>query len=98
MIQIRNIYFVGSILMIVTMIANIWNLFVNWGVMNVAGRISFIFGSVLFQMLIAISFYVFYKITPKIPQIADVNENPQIKNILESFSKEFKKSNGGKSK
>lgn len=70
-IQIKDFYGVASILMIIVVIANIWNLTVNWNFMNLASKISFIAGSIFFQLLLFGLFFGLWKTTPKIGKIVE---------------------------
>lgn len=70
-INIKDFYLVASVLMIIVVGANIWNLTINWDLMNIAGKISFIAGSVFFQLLLFALFFGLWIATPKIGKIVE---------------------------
>lgn len=88
-IQIKDIYLISAILMAIVVIANSWNLIVNWNIMNIPGRISFIAGSVLFQLLLFGMFILLFKNTPRIGKIVDDSELDKILSNIEN-TKEVK--------
>lgn len=83
-IQIKDIYGSSSILMLIVVCANIWNLTINWSNMNIPGRISFIFGSILFQLMFVTLFFILWKSTPKIGKIV---EDKVLDDILDNIEK-----------
>lgn len=70
-LQIKDFYGIASILLLIVVGANIWNLTVNWSMMNLAGKISFIAGSIFFQILLVVLFVGLWKTTPKIGKIVE---------------------------
>ena len=59
---------------------NLWNLLANYKNMNLPSILSFIFGSLIFQMLIAIMLLVFYKNTPEA-----IIESKELERMLEEY-------------
>lgn len=60
MISVKQFYFYGMIFIAIAVLAGTYNLYLNWHLFNVWGRISTIFGSLLFQSLIALLFLKLY--------------------------------------
>jgi len=84
MISMKKFYGIGAILFSIVVIANLWNLVRNWGIMNLPAKISFIAGSILFQCLLVALFLGLKKAVPDMT-IKDNN--------LDDLLKEYK---GGK--
>jgi TctA family transporter len=82
MISMKQFYGIAGGLMVIVFIANCWNLIVSWSNMNLPGRIAFIFGSILFNILLSILFIGLYKITPS--QIID---NSKLDDLLKQYEK-----------
>lgn len=90
-IQMKDFYGIASILMIIVVAANIWNLTSNWGLMNLPSKISFIAGSIIFQLLLFGLFFGLWKSTPRIGNIVeDKVLDDVLKNIenIQSIQKE----------
>jgi hypothetical protein len=86
----KTIYGIGAALMLVSISANIYNLIGGWGLMNAASKISFIFGNILFQTLIMVSFFVLFKTMPSMPSAQTTIDNPDLHNFLNELSDECK--------
>jgi hypothetical protein len=91
-IQIKDIYGLSSILMIIVVCANLWNLIINWNTMNLPGKISFIAGSILFQLMFVTLFFILWKVTPK---IGNIIEDKMLDDILEHIKTNQKEVNNG---
>ena len=79
-LNMKMFYGIAGILMAIVLCANCWNLFVSWHNMSLPGRIAFIFGSVLFNLLMSALFIGLWKITPS--QIVD---NSKLDDLLKQY-------------
>lgn len=83
-IDLRVFYLVGAILMFISFLANLYNLTILWGNLNVGGKISFIAGSLLFQLLLCSMFFWLWKVTPK--SSMTIQDNPELDKFVEELS------------
>jgi hypothetical protein len=83
-IQIKDLYLISAILILVVVVANIWNLISNWTSMNLPAKISFIAGSIFFEVVLFTMFYLLWKVTPKFENIVD---DKDLDNILKNIEK-----------
>jgi hypothetical protein len=86
MISPKQFYLWASILIGLSVIFNLWNLFSSWSFMNLPSRLSFIFGNLLFQILLVVMFIGMWKVTPDMT----LQSNPELDKMLEKISKEVK--------
>ena len=75
----KTFYLVGSILLFISGIGQIWSLSVLWGALTMGARVSMISGTIFNFMLSGLFIYV-YKTTPDM-QIND----KQLDDILEKY-------------
>lgn len=64
MINMRKFYLIAGILMGISVLGQIWNLYLTWGLITTGAKVSGIAGGVLFNLLLTILFFGFYKLTP----------------------------------
>lgn len=74
MIQIKDIYLIGALLSFGLIGFNIWNFVLTYAIMNLPSKLSYIFGSILFQILFLVFFIVLYFQTPRVTKMLDNNE------------------------
>ena len=84
-LSMRKIYLMAIGLMIIVFCANTWNLIVSWGKMNLPGKISFIFGSCLFNLLFVAMFVFLYKVTPDMTV-----DNSKLDDVLKEYENKNK--------
>jgi len=80
MISMRTFYKTGAILFGIALIANLWKLIIEWDLMNLATKISFIAMSVLFQALLLVLFVGLWKSTPDL-----TIENDGLNDLLNKY-------------
>ena len=66
MISMKKFYLLAGILMLIAFFANLWTLSHSWTLMLWGGRISFIFGTLLFELLLISLFFGMWKMTPQL--------------------------------
>lgn len=81
-LSLKDFYFYGMILLIIGVSGTIFNLVWFWPISTIAGKISTIFGTVLFQGLIILLFYSLWRQQAKIDtgDFAEQIENFKKKN------------------
>lgn len=84
MISMKQFYLYASILMVVSVIFNIWNLVSAWALMNLPAKFSFIFGNIFFQLLLIGMFIGMYRVTPDMI----LKDNPELDDVLKKLEKE----------
>ena len=77
MIDIKQFYLIGGVLMLLSVLGQIWNLSVTWDILTMGARISQIAGGVLFSSLLTTFFLGLWYKTPKTPSIAEVQVNSE---------------------
>lgn len=88
MIQMKTFYLIAAILMFFAVIGNIWNLLIVWNTLTIGGKISSIFGSVLFNLLLFVLFAGFYKITPSSNAPAKILDSKELESLLNEVQKQ----------
>jgi hypothetical protein len=87
MIQLRDFYLIGGILMLVTLVANLYSLYFVWGNLNIGGKVASIAGTLLFNLLFCVMFFFLYKTTPKMNLNSTIVDSPELDKFLEEVSK-----------
>jgi hypothetical protein len=90
MISMKTIYGIGAWLMLVSIGANLYNFIGSWAIMNNASRIAFIFGNLLFQTLIMVSFAVMFKMMPTMQTTTATVDDKDIQEYLSTLSDKYK--------
>jgi hypothetical protein len=78
---IKTFYGIGSVIMIIATLGNIYSLYATWNFINWGARMSSLFGGVLFQMLISYFFYYLYTTTP------DITSGPDLDKLMDEIQK-----------
>ena len=84
MINMKTIYGISSIVMLLVIIFNLWNLYASWNLMILPAKLSYIFSSIIFNLIFFIMFLGLYKMTPR--EDKTLNED-QIKEIFKDYDK-----------
>jgi len=79
-INIKTFYSVGAGLFFCVVLFNIWNLVISWNVWNLPTKLSFIFGSIIFQIMLASLFLYLWKITPDM-----ITDDKSIDKLFEEY-------------
>ena len=87
MINIKQFYFIASILMIISVLGQIWNLKLTWEMITIGAKISSITGGVLFSCLLTVLFIGLWRATPNMNQVID---NKEMDKFLEQIKNEAK--------
>lgn len=85
MISIRDFYLIGAILMLISFLANLYNIVSIWQILTLASKISSVAGTLLFNLLLCSMFFWLWKTTPKNPMM--IQENPELDKFIEEISK-----------
>ena len=80
MISIKQFYLIAGILMIVAFTANLWILMDGWATWGIASKIAFVFGTLGFELLLAVFFLGLWKTTPDMTLA-----NKDLDNALKEF-------------
>ena len=62
MINFKNFYLILAIVMLIIVLANIWNLISNWAILVLPSKISSI-GEIIFNFMFVALFFYLYKTT-----------------------------------
>jgi hypothetical protein len=83
---IRTFYIIGTVVMLIASLGNLWNLILIWKLITIGAKISTIFGGIIFQLLLAYFFYYMYKQTPEM----NIVNNPDLDKLLDDIQKNVK--------
>ena len=88
-INIKLIYLISFIVLLIVAVTNLWNLVIVWGNLTFPAKISTIFGGIVFQLLLSGIFFSLYRTIPKDPEV--MFNNPEldkwVKNLEEGIVK-----------
>jgi hypothetical protein len=82
MIELKNFYFYGFILMGLATIFNVWNFINQFSFLSLPQKLAFVFGTIFLNMLFTSMFFMLWKTTPNF-QIKDSDKFE--KELLKSF-------------
>ena len=86
MMDMRRFYLIASILMIISLLGSVWNLFIVWNGITIGGKISQLAGGVGFNLLLFILFIGLYRITPSMNLNPKVIESPDLDALIKKYS------------
>jgi hypothetical protein len=84
MINIRQFYLIGGILMFISVLGQIYNQYLVWNIVTIGAKVSSIAGGILFSLLLTVFFLGLWYKTPKMPD-AVVN-NAELDKLLKDIS------------
>lgn len=85
MINIKQFYIIAGILMLVSSIGQVYNLYLIWAGITIGAKVSTIFGGILFSLLLAVFFLGLWYKTPTTPD-ALIN-NAELDKLLQDIQK-----------
>jgi hypothetical protein len=80
-LSMKKFYIIAGILMLLSVIFSIWNLTTGWVIMNLPAKLSFIFGTILFQLLLVVLFFGMWKVMPD----TTIKDNKELEELLETM-------------
>lgn len=79
-LDIKKFYLLGAGLFACVIFFNIWNLVISWKIWNLPMTLSFIFGSIFFQLLLCVFFIYMWKNTPDM-----ITDDKSLDKIMEEY-------------
>jgi len=84
-LDMRKFYGIGTILMVIAFFGNLWNLTTIWSGITIGSRIAQIFGSLLFNLLLAVVFYSMWKTMPVTTEGVTKISSPDLDALINKY-------------